>query len=177
MQTASRFVNYFVACTTVLCSIQSIAVHAAIGETKQELVKRFGTPDETLNGSEKTQPAESRFTWFKQKGYQAVFVYIIDGRSAFEFYILEQDATGPNDPLLTTLLEASAGGEEWKPVVGERLAGLNVTQKEIAKLSNDVPGYQYFWHQRKSGSTAYLSNEKPLREFFLKSRVWEEAVK
>jgi len=176
MQSKFIFFNYVFICATILCAVGNGAVHAAIGETKDELIERFGPPDLVLDKSKAPQPAETVFAWAKQPDYKAVYVYMLNGRSALESFSLRRDATGQDDKALTTLLEASAHGKDWKPITGARLAGLNIVQKELFKVQNDVPGFEYFWMQPKTGNEAYLSSEKPLREFYIKSKEWAQAT-
>ena len=175
MQSQFMFFNYVFICATVLCAVENGAVHAAIGETKDELIERFGPPDAVLDKS-MVPPAETVFAWVNQPDYKEVFVYMLNGRSALESFSLRRDATGQEDKALTTLLEASARGEDWKPITGARLAGLNIVQKELSKLQNDVPGFEYFWRQTKTENEAFLSSEKPLRKFFIKSKEWAKAM-
>lgn len=92
---------------------------ARLGETEDNIVKRYGEPFEVMQQRPDRMwllsPAE-KVLKFKTRAF-AVSVYIMDGRSAVEAYTFTKDLSGSTDPAVQAILrENVAGDAKWSEV-------------------------------------------------------------
>lgn len=115
MTTAMRFV--FVA----FALFGPVSVRADIGETEQELVRRFGPPTQVVEGKGQTGPFEKilHFT----KATPSVSVALINGKSAYEEHHLDKAIEGPGDPKVLAVLDRQSHGEKWELFPNPKLLG------------------------------------------------------
>lgn len=94
---------------------------ADLGETEQELKKRFGNPTKTVDDQEKVAPADKQLI-FKTPS-STVIVAVLDGKAVYEEYVFDEDIKGPNDPKVKAILDRQSKSGAWDLFPDPKLIG------------------------------------------------------
>jgi hypothetical protein len=138
-------------CAAALFTIAARSAFAALGETEEEINKRYGAPAVRRSEGRRLAPAEEVLIWDTPHGLMSAS--FMGGKSHREVYLIKDGIAGMDDPAVAAILEANAAGGEWQVNDGAK-AAYNMKQG----MRNQPNRARYYWVQ--SGRRAVVSEQK-----------------
>ena len=116
----------------VLVSLAFVSsARADLGETEQQIKKRFGKPSRVVENQSPNFPPRNqigpaeKIVEFTTRDFTA-YVLLFNGKSAYEQFKFATDIVGPNDPRVKQILDRQAKGPGWSLFPKPELIGEDV---------------------------------------------------